>query len=44
MTTLAVLDSFLGTIWFSVLVFIAGAFLGAPLWKYLSKHLPWNKQ
>ena len=35
--------SFLGTIWFSVLVFVAGALIGTPLWNWAKSHLPWNK-
>jgi len=42
-TTLAFLDGFLGTIWWSVLVFVAGAALGAPLWNFIKTKLPWNK-
>jgi hypothetical protein len=32
----------LGTIFFSVLVFIAGALVGTPLWNWGKKFLPWN--
>ena len=34
---------FLGTAWWSVLMFVAGALIGAPLWKWVSTKLPWNK-
>jgi hypothetical protein len=34
----------LGTIWFSVLVFVAGAVIGTPLWNWVSPKLPWNKK
>ena len=37
------MDNILGTIWWSVIMFIAGAFLGASLWKWVSPKLPWNK-
>lgn len=37
------MDHILGTVWWSVLMFIGGAFLGAPLWKWVSSKLPWNK-
>jgi hypothetical protein len=37
------MDSFLGTVFYSVLIFIAGAFVGAPLWGWVRKMFPWNK-
>ena len=43
MFTLATVESFLGTIWWTALVFIAGTVIGAPLWSYAKKFLPWNK-
>ena len=43
MTTLAFIDSALGTVWWSVLVFVAGALVGAPLWNWIKSKLPWNK-
>jgi len=42
METLA-LAGFLGTIWWSVLMFIAGTVVGAPMWNWIRKKLPWNK-
>ena len=33
----------LGTVWFSALVFVAGALVGTPLWNWTRKHFPWNK-
>ena len=33
----------LGTIFYSVVVFIAGAFIGAPMWNWLKEKLPWNQ-
>jgi hypothetical protein len=33
----------LGTIWWSVLMFIAGTVVGIPLWKWTKGFLPWNK-
>ncbi len=38
------LDSALGTVFFTVVVFVAGALIGAPLWNWVSKMLPWNKK
>jgi len=37
------LSSTLGTIFYSIVVFVAGALIGAPLWSWVSKKLPWNK-
>lgn len=37
------MDHILGTIWWSVLMFIAGAVVGVPAWKWVSTKLPWNK-
>ncbi len=33
----------LGTVFYTVVVFIAGAFIGKPLWDWASKKFPWNK-
>lgn len=38
-----VLSSTLGTVFFSVVVFVAGALIGQPLWNWVNKKLPWNK-
>ena len=43
MTTLASVDSMIGTLWFTALVFIAGAFIGAPMWNWLKQKFPWNQ-
>lgn len=43
MYTLADLSSVLGTTWFTIVVFVAGTLIGAPLWKWVSKFMPWNK-
>ena len=43
MTTLATIDGFLGTIWFTALVFVAGAFIGAPLWNWVKQKFPRNR-
>tara|TARA_Y100000034_G_scaffold107095_1_gene136315 strand:- start:521 stop:646 length:126 start_codon:yes stop_codon:yes gene_type:complete len=37
-------SSFLGTVWWSILMFLAGAFLGAPIWSWIKGYLPWNKR
>jgi hypothetical protein len=35
--------STLGTIFYSITVFVAGALIGAPFWGWINKKLPWNK-
>ncbi len=37
------MSSVLGTMWFTVIVFIAGALIGAPMWSWMRKQFPWNK-
>jgi len=38
-----ILSSTLGTIFYTVVVFVAGALIGTPLWNWVSEKLPWNK-
>lgn len=38
-----IFSSTLGTVFYSVVVFVAGALIGAPLWKWVDKKFPWNK-
>ena len=33
----------LESIWWSILMFIAGSVVGVPLWSWAKKFLPWNK-
>jgi len=33
----------LGTIWWSILMFVAGTVVGTPLWHWAKRYLPWNK-
>ena len=33
----------LGTGSFAVIVFIAGALIGPPMWKWLNAKMPWSK-
>tara|TARA_Y100000004_G_C8791666_1_gene359510 strand:- start:88 stop:216 length:129 start_codon:yes stop_codon:yes gene_type:complete len=33
----------LGTVFYTVVVFAAGALIGNKLWAWVSKFLPWNK-
>jgi hypothetical protein len=35
--------SALGTFFYTIVVFVVGAFVGKPLWDWVSKKLPWNK-
>jgi len=42
-TMLASAEGFLGTIWFTALVFVAGAFIGAPMWNWVKEKFPWNQ-
>jgi len=37
-------SSVLGTVFYTVTVFVAGAFIGKPLWDWVSTKLPWNKK
>jgi hypothetical protein len=39
-----VFSSTLGTIFYSITVFVAGALIGAPLWNWVNAKLPWNKK
>ena len=42
-TTLAFLSGALGTVWWSVLMFVAGALVGVHAWNWLKTKMPWNK-
>ena len=37
------IHSALGTFFYTVVVFVAGGFIGKPLWDWASKKFPWNK-
>lgn len=39
-----IFSSVLGTIFYSIVIFVAGAFIGKPLWDWVSPKLPWNKK
>lgn len=39
-----VFSSALGTVFYSITVFVAGALIGAPLWTWVNAKLPWNKK
>jgi len=36
-------SSILGTIFYSVVIFIVGALIGTPLWNWVKTKLPWSK-
>jgi hypothetical protein len=38
-----VFSSSLGTVFYSIVVFVAGSLIGAQLWNWINKKLPWNK-
>lgn len=37
------LQSALGTVFYSIVVFVAGAAVGVPLWSWVRRFFPWNK-
>jgi hypothetical protein len=37
-------SSTLGTIFYTLVVFTAGALIGVPLWDWISQKLPWNNK
>tara|TARA_R100001594_G_scaffold18924_1_gene37028 strand:+ start:376 stop:501 length:126 start_codon:yes stop_codon:yes gene_type:complete len=37
------ISSTLGTVFFTIVVFAAGALIGKPLFTWVSKMMPWNK-
>jgi len=37
------LHSALGTVFYTVVAFVAGALIGTPLWSWLKTKMPWNK-
>lgn len=39
-----ILNNTLGTVFYSVVVFVAGALIGAPLWEWVSKFFPWHRK
>lgn len=41
--TMEVIKDFFGSIGWLLVAFVAGAFLGAPLWNWAKTKLPWFK-
>ena len=37
------LQSALGTVFYSIVVFVAGAAFGVPAWAWVRKFFPWNR-
>ena len=38
----SIVSSGLGTVFFTVVVFVAGALIGAPMWNWIAKKMPWS--
>ena len=38
-----VIHSALGTVFYTIVVFVAGALIGTPCWNWAKGKLPWNK-
>jgi hypothetical protein len=38
-----IFSSTLGTVFYSIVVFVGGALIGVPLWTWVNKKFPWNK-
>lgn len=36
-------SSTLGTVFYSIVVFVFGALIGRPMWRWINKMLPWNR-
>jgi len=36
-------DNVLGTVFYSVVIFVAGALIGKPLFTWVSRKMPWSK-
>jgi|688.fasta_scaffold548953_2 hypothetical protein len=39
-----IISSTLGTVFYSAVLFVAGALVGKELWGWISSKLPWNKK
>ena len=37
-------SSTLGTVFYTITVFVAGALIGKPLWSWVNAMMPWNKK
>lgn len=36
-------SSTLGTVFYTVVVFVGGALIGVPMWNWINDKFPWNK-
>lgn len=36
------IDNILGVAFYSVVIFVAGALIGKPMWGWMCKHMPWS--
>ena len=43
MHTLAEAGITLSHVGWGIVIFVAGALVGVPLWKWSAKHMPWNR-
>jgi len=43
MHTLAEAGITLSHVGWGIVIFVAGALVGIPLWKWAAKHMPWNR-
>jgi hypothetical protein len=39
----AFISGWLGTVFYTVVVFGAGALIGAPMWNWMKTKMPWSK-
>jgi len=37
------IHSALGTVFYTIVVFVAGALVGVPVWNWLRSKFPWNR-
>jgi hypothetical protein len=40
---LASIASAIGTVWWSILMFILGGLIGVPCWNWIKSKLPWSE-
>ena len=39
-----IFNNTLGTVFYSIVVFVAGSLVGQQLWSWVGRFLPWNKK
>jgi len=40
---LASIASVIGTVWWSIIMFILGGLIGVPFWNWIKSKFPWSK-